>query len=157
MITIYPDLFVVEEHTSHMVSMDKAKFEIGQIVKHRYFDFRVVGIEPSCLLTFNDEFKALKGIENRDKLKNKFYLIEEFILEQIKEGNKVSAHAYNKNVLVHGHCHQKSQDRFKGLLELLKTLEIKHKPIDSSCCGMAGSFGYSSKNYEISKKMANLL
>ena len=115
----------------------------------------VVGIEPSCLLTFNDEFKSLKGIENRDKLKNKFYLIEEFILEQIKEGNKVSAHAYNKNVLVHGHCHQKSQDRFKGLLELLKTLEIKHKPIDSSCCGMAGSFGYSSKNYEISKKMAN--
>ena len=68
----------------------------------------VVGIEPSCLLTFNDEFKALKGIENRDKLKNKFYLIEEFILEQIKEVNKVSAHAYNKNVLVHGHCHQKS-------------------------------------------------
>ncbi len=83
-------------------------------------------------------------------------MIEEFILEQIKEGNKVSAHAYNKNVLVHGHCHQKSQDRFKGLLELLRTLEIKHKPIDSSCCGMAGSFGYSSKNYEISKKMANL-
>ena len=75
---------------------------------------------------------------------------------EIKEGNKVSAHAYNKNVLVHGHCHQKSQDRFKGLLELLKTLEIKHKPIDSSCCGMGGSFGYSSKNYEISKKMANI-
>ena len=65
-----------------------------------YGKMPVVGIEPSCLLTFNDEFKALKGIENRDKLKNKFYLIEEFILEQIKDGNKVSAHAYNKNVLV---------------------------------------------------------
>jgi Fe-S oxidoreductase len=140
--------------------MDKAKFEMNRVTnylyKNGYAEMPVVGIEPSCLLTFNDEFKTLKGIENRDKLKNKFYLIEEFILEQIKEGNKVSAHAYNKNVLVHGHCHQKSQDRFKGLLELLKTLDIKHKPIDSSCCGMAGSFGYSSKNYEISKKMANL-
>ena len=140
--------------------MDKAKFEMNRVTNYLYnngyAEMPVVGIEPSCLLTFNDEFKALKGIENRDKLKNKFYLIEEFILEQIKEGNKVNAHAYNKNVLVHGHCHQKSQDRFKGLLELLKTLEIKHKPIDSSCCGMAGSFGYSSKNYEISKKMANL-
>ena len=51
---------------------------------------------------------------------------------------------------------KKSQDRFKGLLELLATLNIKHKAIDSSCCGMAGSFGYSSKYYDISKKMANL-
>ncbi len=83
----------------------------------------VVGIEPSCLLTFNDEFKSLKGIDNRDQLQNKFYLIEEFILEQIQQGKKVNASTYTKNVLVHGHCHQKSQDRFKGLLELLKTLK----------------------------------
>ena len=140
--------------------MDKAKFEMNRVANYLYengfAEMAVVGIEPSCLLTFNDEFKALKGIKNRNKLKNKFYLIEEFILEQIKKGNKVNTHAYNKNILVHGHCHQKSQDRFKGLLELLKILEIKHKPIDSSCCGMAGSFGYNSKNYEISKKMANL-
>ena len=140
--------------------MDKAKYEMNRftnyIVNNGYAHMPVVGIEPSCLLTFNDEFKSLKGIDNRDQLQNKFYLIEEFILEQIQQGKKVNASAYTKNVLVHGHCHQKSQDRFKGLLELLKTLNIKHKPIDSSCCGMAGSFGYSSKNFEISKKMANL-
>jgi Fe-S oxidoreductase len=57
---------------------------------------------------------------------------------------------------VHGHCHQKSQDRFKNLTELLTTLNINHKTIETSCCGMAGSFGYDSKYYEISKKMANL-
>ena len=140
--------------------MDKAKYEMNRMVnylyKNGYAEMPVVGIEPSCLLTFNDEFKSIKGIENRDKLQNTFYLLEEFILDQIKKGNSIASHSYNKNVLVHGHCHQKSQDRFKGLLELLSTLKIKHKPIDSSCCGMAGSFGYGSKNYEISKKMANL-
>ncbi len=57
---------------------------------------------------------------------------------------------------MHGHCHQKSQDRLKGLLELLTTLNIKYKPIETSCCGMAGSFGYDAKNYDISKKMAHL-
>ena len=140
--------------------MDKARYEMNRFVNyltnHGYAQMPVVGIEPSCLLTFNDEFKSIKGIDNRDQLQNKFYLIEEFILEQIQQGNKVNSYSYTKNVLVHGHCHQKSQDRFKGLLELLKTLKIKHEAIDSSCCGMAGSFGYSSKNFEISKKMANL-
>ena len=140
--------------------MDKAKYEMNRftnyLVNNGYAEMAVVGIEPSCLLTFNDEYKSLKGIDKREQLQNKFYLIEEFILEQIQQGKKVNASTYTKNVLVHGHCHQKSQDRFKGLLDLLKILNIKHKAIDSSCCGMAGSFGYSSKNFDISKKMANL-
>ena len=140
--------------------MDKAKYEMNRftnyIVNNGYAEMPVVGIEPSCLLTFNDEYKSLKGIDKREQLQNKFYLIEEFILEQIQQGKKVNASTYTKNVLVHGHCHQKSQDRFKGLLDLLKILNIKNKAIDSSCCGMAGSFGYSSKNFDISKKMANL-
>ena len=140
--------------------MDKARYEMNRftnyIINNGYAEMPVVGIEPSCLLTFNDEYKSLKGIDKREQLQNKFYLIEEFILEQIQQGKKVNASTYTKNVLVHGHCHQKSQDRFKGLLDLLKILNIKHKAIDSSCCGMAGSFGYSSKNFDISKKMANL-
>ena len=69
---------------------------------------------------------------------------------------KLTKNNFSQNVLIHGHCHQKSQDRMKGLKDLLSELNINNKMIDSSCCGMAGSFGYDSKTYETSKKMANL-
>jgi Fe-S oxidoreductase len=140
--------------------LDKASEELNRfndyIIDNNYFNLPVVGIEPSCLLTFSDEYQKLKNIRNKDKIKNQFYLLEEFILEEIKNNNKVKMNKFNQNVLIHGHCHQKSQDRMKGLKNLLSELNIKNEMIDSSCCGMAGSFGYDSKNYEVSKKMANL-
>ncbi|MDA9890048.1 FAD-binding oxidoreductase [Candidatus Pelagibacter sp.] len=140
--------------------LDKASKELNRfndyIINNNYFNLPVVGIEPSCLLTFTDEYQKLKNVNNREKIKNKFYLLEEFILEQIKNDNKVKTNKFDQNVLIHGHCHQKSQDRMKGLTNLLSELKINNKMIDSSCCGMAGSFGYDSKNYEVSKKMANL-
>ena len=140
--------------------LDKASEELNRfndyIIDNNYFNLPVVGIEPSCLLTFSDEYQKLKDIKNRDKIKNKFYLLEEFILEEIKNDNKIKMNKFNQNVLIHGHCHQKSQDRMKGLKNLLSELNIKSEMIDTSCCGMAGSFGYDSKNYEVSKKMANL-
>ena len=140
--------------------LDKASEELNRfndyIIDNNYFNLPVVGIEPSCLLTFSDEYQKLKNIKNKDKIKNQFYLLEEFILEEIKNDNKIKMNKFNQNVLIHGHCHQKSQDRMKGLKNLLSELDIKNEMIDSSCCGMAGSFGYDSKNYEVSKKMANL-
>ena len=140
--------------------LDKASEELNRfndyVIQNNYIDLPVVGIEPSCLLTFNDEYQTLKNVNNREQIKNKFYLLEEFILEQIRNNNNIKANKFDQNVLIHGHCHQKSQDRMKGLTNLLSELNINNKMIESSCCGMAGSFGYESKNYEVSKKMANL-
>ena len=140
--------------------LDKASEELNRfndyVIQNNYIDLPVVGIEPSCLLTFNDEYQTLKNVNNREQIKNKFYLLEEFILEQIRNNNKIKANRFDQNVLIHGHCHQKSQDRMKGLTNLLSELNINNKMIETSCCGMAGSFGYESKNYEVSKKMANL-
>ncbi len=140
--------------------LDKASEELNRfndyVIQNNYIDLPVVGIEPSCLLTFNDEYQTLKNVKNREQIKNKFYLLEEFILEQIRNNNKIKANKFDQNVLIHGHCHQKSQDRMKGLTNLLSELNINNKMIDSSCCGMAGSFGYDSKTYEVSKKMANI-
>ncbi len=140
--------------------LDKASEELNRfndyVIQNNYVDLPVVGIEPSCLLTFNDEYQTLKNVNNREKIQNKFYLLEEFILEQIRNNNNIKANKFDQNVLIHGHCHQKSQDRMKGLTNLLSELNINNKMIESSCCGMAGSFGYDSKTYEVSKKMANL-
>ncbi|MDC3043858.1 FAD-binding oxidoreductase [Candidatus Pelagibacter sp.] len=140
--------------------LDKASGELNRfndyVIQNNYIDLPVVGIEPSCLLTFNDEYQTLKNVNNREQIKNKFYLLEEFILEQIRNNNNIKANKFDQNVLIHGHCHQKSQDRMKGLTNLLSELNINNKMIESSCCGMAGSFGYDSKTYEVSKKMANL-
>ena len=140
--------------------LDKASEELNRfndyVIQNNYVDLPVVGIEPSCLLTFNDEYQTLKNVNNKEQIKNKFYLLEEFILEQIRNNNNIKANKFDQNVLIHGHCHQKSQDRMKGLTNLLLELNINNKMIESSCCGMAGSFGYDSKTYEVSKKMANL-
>ncbi len=140
--------------------LDKASEELNRfndyVIQNNYIDLPVVGIEPSCLLTFNDEYQTLKNVNNKEQIKNKFYLLEEFILEQIRNNNNIKANKFDQNVLIHGHCHQKSQDRMKGLTSLLSELNINNKMIESSCCGMAGSFGYDSKTYEVSKKMANL-
>ncbi len=140
--------------------LDKASEELNRfndyVIQNNYIDLPVVGIEPSCLLTFNDEYQTLKNVNNREQIKNKFYLLEEFILEQIRNNNNIKTNKFDQNVLIHGHCHQKSQDRMKGLTNLLSELNIKNEMIESSCCGMAGSFGYNSKTYEVSKKMANL-
>ena len=140
--------------------LDKASEELNRfndyVIQNNYIDLPVVGIEPSCLLTFNDEYQTLKNVNNREQIKNKFYLLEEFILEQIRNNNNIKANKFDQNVLIHGHCHQKSQDRMKGLTNLLSELNINNEMIESSCCGMAGSFGYDSKTYEVSKKMANL-
>ena len=140
--------------------LDKAKQELERFTQyvydHSYFDLPVVGIEPSCLLTFNDEFKSLSNLKGRDKIKNTFFLLEEFVLNEIKNGNKVKPKEFKQKVLIHGHCHQKSQNRVKGLTGLLNELQISNHLIDSSCCGMAGSFGYDAKHYDISKKMAHL-
>jgi len=143
-----------------MGQLDKAKSELERftsyITKNGYNELPVIGIEPSCLLTFNDEFKSFSKLNGRDKINNSFLLLEEFVLNEIKNGNQIKPKDFDKKVLIHGHCHQKSQNRTKGLTGLLNELNIKNSMIDSSCCGMAGSFGYSSKHYEVSKKMAHL-
>ena len=79
-------------------------------------------------------------------------MLEEFVLNEIKNGNQIKPKDFDKKVFIHGHCHQKSQNRTKGLTGLLNELNIKNSMIDSSCCGMAGSFGYSQNIMKFQKK-----
>jgi FAD/FMN-containing dehydrogenase/Fe-S oxidoreductase len=114
----------------------------------------VLGLEPSCLMTLRDEFLALLPGEAAEKLAARAKLISEWIAEtkpalQLKP---IASEAH-----VHGHCHQKAFGAFPAAVAMLTRIPgLKVVPITSSCCGMAGAFGYEAKNLPVSKAMAEL-
>jgi len=116
----------------------------------------VVGLEPSCLFTLRDEFRAMLPGAETDLVAEHALLFEEFIAREQKAG-KITAHfkPVASKALVHGHCHQKAfaaMGAVEAALRLVPDMEIE--VINSSCCGMAGAFGYEKKNQEVSMAMA---
>jgi FAD/FMN-containing dehydrogenase/Fe-S oxidoreductase len=119
----------------------------------------VVGLEPSCLLTLRDEYQALLPGEQADALSDNAFLFEEFLLREHQAARlplKLKP-LPQKQALVHGHCHQKAFAVMGSVHEVLELIpELKVELIESSCCGMAGSFGYEVEHYDSSMAMANL-
>jgi FAD/FMN-containing dehydrogenase/Fe-S oxidoreductase len=118
----------------------------------------IVGLEPSCLLTFRDEMASvLPGAEAR-RASAHALLFEEFIVREAKAGRfKLELASITQKVLLHGHCHQKAfgaMGAVEGALRLIPDLDLE--VIESSCCGMAGSFGYQAETIDVSKAMAEL-
>jgi len=113
----------------------------------------IVGLEPSCILSFRDEIPNLIKNEETDYLKNNSYTFEELLL---KHSEELKFKNLTKKVLLHGHCHQKAFDVVKPIENILKNIKgAEVETIETSCCGMAGSFGYDKDTYDISMKMAN--
>ncbi len=114
----------------------------------------VVGLEPSCLLTLRDEYSVL--LPGAGALAKSALLFEEFLAREADAGRlKLALKPIAGEALLHGHCHQKAFGAMGAVERALKLIpELKVKTIDSSCCGMAGSFGYEAEHYEISMKMA---
>lgn len=126
-------------------------------------DVPMVGIEPSAILTFRDEFISLTRAELQEKARNiaKYaFTIEEFLAKEIDRGH-IKTEQFTeeqKLIKVHGHCHQKSLSSMtptKKLLSLPKNFEVHMIP--SGCCGMAGSFGYEKEHYELSMQIGELV
>jgi FAD/FMN-containing dehydrogenase/Fe-S oxidoreductase len=119
----------------------------------------VVGLEPSCLLTMRDEFLAYGFGAEAQRLAESAMLFEEFIAREAKAGRlKLKLKALPQSTaLLHGHCHQKAFDAVKPVEQVLGLIPgLAVKLIESSCCGMAGSFGYEARHYEVSMKMGEL-
>ena len=113
----------------------------------------IVGLEPSCILSFRDEIPSLIKNEETDYLKNNSYTFEELLS---KHSEELKFKNLTKKVLLHGHCHQKAFDVVKPIENILKNIRgAEVETIETSCCGMAGSFGYDKDTYDISMKMAN--
>ena len=119
----------------------------------------VLGLEPSCLLTLRDEIPALNPQAATDTDFSQVMLFEEFLHQEYiaKNFKPKFKPLVTPQVAIHGHCHQKAFDTLpavQGVLELIPG--IQPRLLTSSCCGMAGAFGYQSETYDISMRMAEL-
>ena len=115
-------------------------------------DAPVIGLEPSCLTTLRDEFLALLPGPESAALAARAFLIGEFL---DAEKPAVAWQETPTTAHVHGHCHQKAFGAFPPALAVLGRLPgLKVAPITSSCCGMAGSFGYQAEHQATSRAMA---
>jgi len=118
----------------------------------------VIGLEPSCVFTFRDELPALIRSDTADALAAQSLLMEEFLARERSAGRlQLPLGALPKKAMLHGHCHQKAFATMGAVESVLKMVpELEVQTVESSCCGMAGSFGYDSATIDISMKMGEL-
>ncbi len=143
--------------------VDQAKAEMTRLLAavkpYVERNIAIVGLEPSCLLSFRDELQSLLPGKDMRVAGKAAFLFEEFIADEIDAGRfdlKLQKASVSK-ALLHGHCHQKAFDVMSSVervLALVPGLEVE--VVQSSCCGMAGAFGYGAETYDTSMAMAEL-
>ena len=138
--------------------VDRAREEANRLIE-TFLPFAeegipIVGLEPSCLLALRDEIPALLNNHASKKIAELALTFEEF-LAQAKPNLQLQK--TKTRALLHGHCHQKAFDAVRPIEEVLSWVEgLQVTTIETSCCGMAGAFGYGADTYETSMKMANV-
>lgn len=126
-------------------------------------DTPLIGIEPSAILTFRDEYIDLANDEWHDKAKamaKNVFTLEEFLAAEIRKG-VISRDWFTdaaQKIKLHGHCQQKALSSVQPTVELLSfPANYKVESIPSGCCGMAGSFGYEKEHYDLSMKIGEMV
>ncbi|MFX0545982.1 FAD-binding and (Fe-S)-binding domain-containing protein [Roseovarius sp. S1116L3] len=116
----------------------------------------IVGLEPSCLLTLRDEIPGLLPGEDTALLARQARMLEEYIADQ--DGNPdftLELRSPAPKILLHGHCHQKAMGVMSSIEKTLSRIpDTEIETVETSCCGMAGSFGYGLDTHDVSRKMA---
>lgn len=157
---------------SGRASISKGKLEQVKVLANKNvsyfsqlsgFEIPIIGVEPSAILTFRDEYpKILRGEQQKKAktLSKKCFTIEEFLANAF-DNRAITADAFHnesKQLLVHVHCHQKALSDPAHTAKVLSMPKNYHvEMIPSGCCGMAGSFGYEKEHYEISMKIGELI
>jgi FAD/FMN-containing dehydrogenase/Fe-S oxidoreductase len=142
--------------------VDNARAELDRLVAtYAPFALRgvpIVGLEPSCLLTLRDELLSLRADDVAKSISAHALLFEEFLVREAEAGRlQLALGPLDRKALVHGHCHQKSFGAFKPVEQILRLVPgLNVETIESSCCGMAGAFGYGADTYQASIAMAEL-
>ncbi len=142
--------------------VDQAKREAERVIQAlRPFiehDVPIIGLEPSCILSFRDEVPAMVPGVEAERLAKSAMLLEEFLAREADAGRlNLPLGSIGSKALLHGHCHQKS---FGAMGAVEKTLRLvpglKVETVELSCCGMAGAFGYASDTIGVSLAMGEL-
>ena len=137
---------LLDEAASH------ARYNVDRLYPFADQGVPIIGCEPSCLLTFRDEYPEFCQDERAAKVAEHSYLIDEFLAMLAERGDlDLQFTDVEKKVLFHGHCHQKS---LVGTAPSMAALRLppgyQVELINSGCCGMAGSFGFEKEHYDIS-------
>lgn len=124
---------------------------------------KIVGIEPSALLTLRDEYLVLVDSSERERARivaERAMLIDEFVAE-LMTADRIDRELFtldSRSIRLHGHCHQKALSSLKSTINMLQLpRNYRVKIINSGCCGMAGSFGYERDNYQLSMEIGELV
>lgn len=142
--------------------VDEARSELDRLVAaFAPFATRgvpIVGLEPSCLLTLRDELASLRKDDDAKAVGAHALTFEEFLVREAEAGRlQLPLGSVADKAVVHGHCHQKSFGAFKPVEQVLRLVPgLEVETIESSCCGMAGAFGYGADTYDASIEMAEL-
>ena len=118
----------------------------------------IVGLEPSCLLGVRDEMQSMGFGDGARIVGRHALMLEEFLAVEAKAGRFAPPlRAASRRMLVHGHCHQKAFGVMQPVLDVLGLIpHAEVSLVESSCCGMAGSFGYEAEHHAVSMQMAEL-
>ena len=160
------EVVIIEHEESGRAFISKGFLEEAQVIANKNVaifndliseNTPLIGIEPSAILTFRDEYIRLaKDKENAEKLSKNALTIEEFFKREITSG-KIHSGQFSdieKSIKIHGHCHQKSLSSVEATFAMLNLPKNSSVTIyNSGCCGMAGSFGYEKEHYDISMQM----
>ncbi|WP_018413410.1 (Fe-S)-binding protein [Methyloversatilis thermotolerans] len=141
------------------LARSQARRLLDVLVPHVEAGGVVIGLEPSCLLMLRDEYRMLGLGVDVDALAKSVLLMEEFLAREhdAKRLDLAFADQGGRAAKVHGHCHQKAFGAMKAMRKVLNLVPgLNVELIESSCCGMAGSFGYEAEHYETSMRMAEL-
>ena len=145
--------------------VDQAKTKAGEMVNallpFAEKGIAIVGLEPSCLLTLRDETLVMGLGKAALTVSQHALLFEEFLASEAAAGKleefKTKLKPVEQPILLHGHCHQKAFGAVSPMIDVLKLIPgAQPELIESSCCGMAGSFGYEAAHYKVSMQMAEL-
>ncbi|MEE9439438.1 MAG: FAD-binding and (Fe-S)-binding domain-containing protein [Saprospiraceae bacterium] len=145
------------------IAKEFADYNVLLFSKHINAQSPLVGIEPSAILSFCDEYPRLVTkhlINDSEKIAKNTFTIESFLFNEFSNGN-LKEDAFNEsdqNIYLHGHCHQKALtniDELAWLLSLPKGNNVSIIP--SGCCGMAGSFGYEKEHFDLSMQIGELI